>query len=86
MQGGRKRWKKIKKAQREKLTLKRKRVQAVKLEAKTTLIKAKNDGKSFKLIKIMKNAKILSVLLADMDPLTKSIQHFQQIVLAYSLD
>jgi hypothetical protein len=41
------RWKEIKETQREKLALERERVQAAKLEAEATLIKAKNDAKSF---------------------------------------
>jgi hypothetical protein len=35
------------------------------------LIKAKNDAKSFELSKMMEEAKVLSMPLADMDPLTK---------------
>jgi hypothetical protein len=54
------------------LVLERERVQATKIEAKATLIKAKNDAKSFELIKMVDEAKILSMPLADMDPLTKS--------------
>jgi hypothetical protein len=53
------RWTEIKEAQKEKLALERKRVQAAKLEAEATLIKAKNDTKSFELIKMTKKAKIL---------------------------
>jgi hypothetical protein len=66
------RWKEIKEAQREKLALERERVQAAKLEAEATLIKAKNDAKSFELTKMVEEAKILSMPLAGMDPLTKS--------------
>jgi hypothetical protein len=50
----------------------RERVQAAKLEAETTLIKANNDAKSFELTKMVEEAKILSMPLAGMDPLTKS--------------
>jgi hypothetical protein len=41
------RWKEINETQREKLPLERGWVQAAKIEAKATLIKAKNDAKSF---------------------------------------
>jgi hypothetical protein len=41
------RWKEIKETQKEKLALERKRVLAAKIEAEATLIKAKNDAKSF---------------------------------------
>jgi hypothetical protein len=50
----------------------RERVQATKLEVEATLIKAKNDTKSFELTKLVEEAKILSMPLAGMDPLTKS--------------
>jgi hypothetical protein len=36
------------------------------------LIKAKNDAKSFELIKMVEEAKILSMPLEGMDPLTKT--------------
>jgi hypothetical protein len=62
----------IKEAQREKLALERERVQAAKLEAKATLIKAKNYAKSFDLTKMVEEAKILSMPLEGMDPLTNS--------------
>jgi hypothetical protein len=54
------------------LALERERVQAVKIEAEATLIKAKNDAKSFELTKMVEEAKILSMLLEGMDPLTKT--------------
>jgi hypothetical protein len=54
------------------LALERERVQAAKLEAEATLIKAKNDAKNFELTKMVEEAKILSMPLAGMDPLTKS--------------
>jgi isocitrate dehydrogenase kinase/phosphatase len=66
------RWKEIKEAQREKLALERERVQAAKLEAEATLVKANNDAKSVELTKMVEEAKILSMRLAGMDPLTKS--------------
>jgi hypothetical protein len=66
------RWKEIKEAQREKLALERERVQAAKLEAEATLVKANNDAKSVELTKMVEEAKILSMPLAGMDPLTKS--------------
>jgi hypothetical protein len=66
------RWKDIKEAQRETLTLERERVQATKLEAEATLTKTKNDAKSFELTKIVEEAKILSMPLTGMDALTKS--------------
>jgi hypothetical protein len=66
------RWKEIKETQREKLALERERVQAAKIEAEATLIKAKNDAKSFELTKMVEEAKILSMPLEGMDPLTKT--------------
>jgi hypothetical protein len=66
------RWKEIKEAQREKLALERERVQAAKLGAEATLIKAKSDTKSFELTKMVEEAKILLMPLEGMDPLTKS--------------
>jgi hypothetical protein len=66
------RWKEIKEAQREMLALERERVQAAKLEAEAISVKAKNDAKSFELTKMVEEAKILSVPLEGMDPLTKS--------------
>jgi hypothetical protein len=67
------RWKEIKdEAQSDKLVLERERVQAAKLEAEATFIKANNDAKSFELTKMVEEAKILSIPLAGMDPLTKS--------------
>jgi hypothetical protein len=66
------RWKEIKETQKEKLALERKRVQAAKIEAEATLIKAKNDAKSFELTKMVEEAKILSMPLEGMDPLTKT--------------
>jgi hypothetical protein len=65
------RWKDIKEAQREKLTLERERVQAAKLEAEATLTKTKNDAKSFELTKMVEETKILSMPLAGIDTLTK---------------
>jgi hypothetical protein len=65
-------WKELKDAQSDKLALERERVQAAKLEAEATLIKANNDAKSFELTKMVEEAKILSIPLADMDPLTKA--------------
>jgi hypothetical protein len=65
-------WKKIKETQREKLALERERFQAAKIDAKATLIKAKNDGKSFELTKMVEDVKILLMPLEGMDPLTKS--------------
>jgi hypothetical protein len=55
------RWKEIKETQRKKLTLERERVLAAKIEAKATLIKAKNDAKSFELTKMVEEATILSM-------------------------
>jgi hypothetical protein len=66
------RWKEIKETQKEKLALERERVQAAKIEAEATLIKAKNDAKSFELTKMVEEAKILSMPLEGMDPLTKT--------------
>jgi hypothetical protein len=66
------RWKEIKETQKEKLALERERVLAAKIEAEATLIKAKNDAKSFELTKMVEEAKILSMPLEDMDPLTKT--------------
>jgi hypothetical protein len=54
------------------VALERERVQAAKLEAEAALIKAKNDAKSFELTKMVEEAKILSMPLEGMDPLTKS--------------
>jgi hypothetical protein len=54
------------------LALERERVQAAKIEAEATLIKAKNDAKSFGLTKMVEEAKILSMSLEGMDPLTKT--------------
>jgi hypothetical protein len=54
------------------LALERERVQATKIEAEATLIKAKNDAKSFELTKMVEEAKILSMLLEGMDPLIKT--------------
>jgi hypothetical protein len=65
------RWKEIKETQKEKLALERERVQATKIETKATLIKTKNDAKSFELTKMVEEAKILSMSLEGMDPLTK---------------
>jgi hypothetical protein len=65
-------WKKIKETQREKLALERERFQAAKIDAEATLIKAKNDGKSFELTKMVEDVKILLMPLEGMDPLTKS--------------
>jgi hypothetical protein len=59
-------------AQREKLALEREMVQATKLEAEATLIKAKNDAKSFELTNMVEEDKILSMPSAGMDPLIKS--------------
>jgi hypothetical protein len=66
------RWKEIKETQKEKLALERERVQAAKIEAEATLIKDKNDAKSFELTKMVEEAKILSMPLEGMDPLTKT--------------
>jgi hypothetical protein len=66
------RWKDIKETQKEKLALERERVLVAKIEAKATLIKAKNDAKSFDLTKMVEEAKILSMPLEGMDPLTKT--------------
>jgi hypothetical protein len=66
------RWKEIKETQKEKLALERERVQAAKIEAEATLIKAKNDAKSFELTKMVEEAKIVSMPLEGMDPLTKT--------------
>jgi hypothetical protein len=66
------RWKEIKETQKKKLALERKRVQAIRIEAEATLIKAKNDAKSFELTKMVEEAKILSMPLEGMDPLTKT--------------
>jgi hypothetical protein len=65
-------WKKIKETQREKLALERERFQAAKIDAEATLIKAKNDEKSFELTKMVEDVKILLMPLEGMDPLTKS--------------
>jgi hypothetical protein len=54
------------------LALERERVQAAKIEAEATLIKAKNDARSFELTKMADEAKILSMPLEGMDPLTKT--------------
>jgi hypothetical protein len=54
------------------LALERERVQAAKLEAEATLIKAKNDAKSFQLTNMVEEAKITSIPLKGMDALTKS--------------
>jgi hypothetical protein len=61
-----------KRLKREKLALDRERVQAAKIEAEATLIKAKNDAKSFELTKMVEEAKILSMPLDGMDPLTQT--------------
>jgi hypothetical protein len=53
------RWKEINEAQREKLALERERVQAANLEAEATLVKAKNDAKSFELTNMVEEAKNL---------------------------
>jgi hypothetical protein len=66
------RWKEIKETQKEKLALETERVQATKIEAEATLIKAKNDAKSFELTKMVEEAKILLMPLEGMDPLTKT--------------
>jgi hypothetical protein len=66
------RWKEIKETQKEKLALERERVLAAKIKAEATLIKAKNDAKSFELTKMVEEAKILSMPLEGMDPLTKT--------------
>jgi hypothetical protein len=66
------RWKEIKETQKEKLALERESVQAAKIEAEATLIKAKNDAKSFELTKMVEEAKILLMPLEGMDPLTKT--------------
>jgi hypothetical protein len=66
------RWKEIKETQRVKLALERERVQAAQIESKATLIKAKNVAKSFELTSMVEEAKILSMPLEVMDPLTKS--------------
>jgi hypothetical protein len=66
------RWKEIKETQKEKLALERERVQAAKIKAEATLIKARNDGKSFELTKMVEKAKILSMPLEGIDPLTKT--------------
>jgi hypothetical protein len=50
----------------------RERVLAAKIEAEATLIKAKNDAKSFELTKMVEEAKILSMPLEGLDPLTKT--------------
>jgi hypothetical protein len=60
-------WKEIKKTQKGKLALERERVLAAKIEAKDTLIKVKNDAKSFELTKMVEEAKILSMPLEGMD-------------------
>jgi hypothetical protein len=54
------------------LALERERFQAAKIDAEATLIKAKNDGKTFELTKMVEDAKILLMPLEGMDPLTKS--------------
>jgi hypothetical protein len=64
------RWKEIKETKKEKLVLERERVLAAKIEAEATLIKAKNNEKSFELTKMVEEAKILSMPLEGMDPLT----------------
>jgi hypothetical protein len=51
------RWKEINEAQREKLALERERVPATNLEAEATLVKAKNDAKSFELTNMVEEAK-----------------------------
>jgi hypothetical protein len=66
------RWKEIKETQKEKLALERERVLAAKIEVEATLIKAKNDAKSFELTKMVEEAKILSMPLEGMDPLTNT--------------
>jgi hypothetical protein len=66
------RWKEIKETQNEKLALERERVQAAKIEAKAPLIKAKNNAKSFEFAKMMEEAKILSMPLEGIDPLTET--------------
>jgi hypothetical protein len=66
------RWKEIKETQREKLELERERVQATKIEAKATLIKSENGAKIFEFTKMVEEAKILSLPLEGMDPLTKT--------------
>jgi hypothetical protein len=66
------RWKEIKETQKEKLVLETERVLAAKIDAEATLIKAKNDAKSFELTKMVEEAKILSMPLEAMDPLTKT--------------
>jgi hypothetical protein len=66
------RWKEIRETQREKMAIERERVQAAKLEAEATLIKAKNDAKTFELAKMVEEAKILAMPLTGMDALTKS--------------
>jgi hypothetical protein len=66
------RWMEIKETQKEKLALERERVLAAKIEAEATLIKAKNNAKSFELTKMVEEAKILSMPLEGMDPLTKA--------------
>jgi hypothetical protein len=50
----------------------RERVQAAKIEAEASLIKAKNDAKSFEFPKMVEEAKILSMPLEGMDPLARS--------------
>jgi hypothetical protein len=66
------RWKDIKETQKKKFALERERVLAAKIEAEATLIKAKNDAKSFELTKMVEEAKILSMPLEGIDPLTKT--------------
>jgi hypothetical protein len=66
------RWKEIKQTQKEKLALERERVLAAKIEAEATLIKAKNNTKSFELAKMVEEAKILSMPLEGLDALTKT--------------
>jgi hypothetical protein len=53
------RWKEINEAQREKLALERERVPAANLEAEATLVKVKNDAKSFELTNMVEEAKKL---------------------------
>jgi hypothetical protein len=54
------------------LALEWERVQAAKIEAEATLVKAKNGAKSFELTKMVEEAKIWSMPLEGMYPLTKS--------------
>jgi hypothetical protein len=50
-------WKEIKETQKEKLVLERERGLASKIEVEATLIKVKNDAKSFELTKMVEDAK-----------------------------